>query len=81
MRIHRERVERLKAFNFQHFNQRGQKGIDDFEKEPAYKRKNVSLENVSHSSENVQGRMSLGLDENNQATFGQNNSFLHGSVD
>ncbi|MBX7181234.1 MAG: cell division protein FtsZ [Bacteroidia bacterium] len=81
MRIHKERVERLKAFNFQHFNQRGPKGIDDYEKEPAYKRKNMNLENVPHSSENVQGKMSLGVDENNQATFGQNNSFLHGSVD
>lgn len=81
MRIHKERVERLKAFNFQHFNQRGQKGIEDFEKEPAYKRRNLNLENVPHSSENVQGKMSLGVDENNQATFGQNNSFLHGSVD
>jgi cell division protein FtsZ len=81
MRIHKERVERLKAFNFQHFNQRGQKGIEDFEKEPAYKRRNLNLENVPHSSENVQGKMSLGVDENNQATLGQNNSFLHGSVD
>lgn len=81
MRIHKERVERLKAFNFQHFSQRGPKGIDDYEKEPAYKRKNMNLENVPHSSENVQGKMSLGVDENNQATFGQNNSFLHGSVD
>jgi ditrans,polycis-polyprenyl diphosphate synthase len=42
---------------------------------------NLNLENVPHSSENVQGKMSLGVDENNQATLGQNNSFLHGSVD
>ncbi len=79
MRVHRERVEKMKSFNW--LNQRGSKAVDDLEKVPAYLRNNVALEKQAHSSEQVQSKYGISLDENNEAVVRPNNSFLHGSVD
>ena len=60
-------------------------GLTDLEKEPAYKRKNVNLEDVQHSSEDNMSKFSLNesTDEAGQKTIGlkDNNSFLHDNVD
>ena len=55
--------------------------IDDIEKEPAYKRHGIDLEEVSHSSENNESRLTLNLDENDDIQLRTNNSFLHDNVD
>ncbi len=72
-----ERRQKMKDFNYKFNNAK----IDDIEKEPAYKRQGVNLEDVQHSSENAASRMSVGLDDNDDIQLRSNNSFLHDNVD
>ena len=72
-----ERRRKMKEFNYKFNNAK----IDDIEKEPAYKRQGVNLEDVQHSSENNASRMSVGLDDNDDIQLRSNNSFLHDNVD
>lgn len=72
-----ERRRKMKEFNYKFNNAK----IDDIEKEPAYKRQGVDLEDVQHSSENNASRMSIGLDDNDDIQLRSNNSFLHDNVD
>ena len=55
--------------------------IADLEKEPAYKRKNIRLENVTPSNESEISRYTLGEDDNKTPGLRPNNSFLHDNVD
>jgi cell division protein FtsZ len=55
-------------------------GISEFEKEPAYVRQNIQLDNSKYSSENRVSRFGLTTDENGTTLKG-NNSFLHDNVD
>jgi len=71
-----ERRKKMKAFNYK-FNS---SKVDEFEKEPAYKRKGVELSDTS-SSENVASRSSVTLDDNEDVQLRTNNSFLHDNVD
>lgn len=71
-----KRKEHLKAFNhrFMHQMQR----VDEFEKQPAYKRKGLDLEeDVSEAP----SRTSLDTDSNDDLQLRSNNSFLHDNVD
>ena len=72
-----ERRLRMKEFNYK-FNK---SKIDDIEKEPAYKRRGVELENKNYSDENEISRTSITLDENDDIKIRKNNSFLHDNVD
>jgi len=72
-----ERRQKMKEFNYKFNNAK----IDDIEKEPAYKRQGVNLDQAQHSSENNASRMSLGLDDNDDVQLRSNNSFLHDNVD
>ena len=60
-------------------------GLSDLEDEPAYKRRNVRLDNVQHSSESSVSRFTISeeTDENGEkkTQIRQNNSFLHDNVD
>jgi len=56
-------------------------GINDLEEEPAYKRRNIKLDDTPHSSESNVSRYTLGEDEEKKTTLKQNNSFLHDNVD
>ena len=73
----KERRLKMKEFNYKFNNSK----IDDIEKEPAYKRLGIDLEEVSHSSENNESRLTLNLDENDDIQLRTNNSFLHDNVD
>ncbi len=75
-----ERREKMKNFNYKFINKVNQ-NIDEIEKEPAYKRMGVQLNETSHSSENNQSRTTLDMDENDDLKFRSNNSFLHDNVD
>jgi len=75
-----ERREKMKNFNYKFINKVNQ-NIDEIEKEPAYKRMGVKLDETSHSSENNQSRTTLDMDENDDLKFRSNNSFLHDNVD
>ena len=55
-------------------------GISEFEKEPAYVRQNIQLDNSKYSSESRVSRFGLTKDENGTVLRG-NNSFLHDNVD
>ena len=72
-----ERRLRMKEFNYK-FNK---SKIDDIEKEPAYKRRGIELENKNYSEENEISRTSITLDENDDMKIRKNNSFLHDNVD
>jgi len=72
-----ERRRKMKEFNYKFNNAK----IDEIEKEPAYKRQGVNLEDIQHSSENNTSRMSVGTDDNDEIQLRSNNSFLHDNVD
>jgi len=55
-------------------------GIVDFEREPAYVRQNVQLDNGKYSTQNNVSRFGLSKDESGTTLRG-NNSFLHDNVD
>ncbi|MBD3583285.1 cell division protein FtsZ [Flavobacterium selenitireducens] len=70
-----ERRRKLKEFNYKFHNAR----IDEFEKEPAYKRSGIDIS--SNPINNGNSRMSLGTDSNDDLQLRSNNSFLHDNVD
>lgn len=72
-----QRKRKLKNFNYTFKNNR--KSVDDLEKEPAYKRQEVDLNN--DPKEQKVSRMSLGEDSNDEIQLRSNNSFLHDNVD
>jgi cell division protein FtsZ len=72
-----ERRRKMKDFNYKFNNSK----IDEIEREPAYKRQGVNLEETHHSSENTISRMSIGTDDNDDVKLRSNNSFLHDNVD
>jgi cell division protein FtsZ len=72
-----ERRKHMKDFNYK-FNTAK---IDEIEKEPAYKRQGVNLEDAQHSSETNASRLSVGTDDNDDIQLRSNNSFLHDNVD
>lgn len=58
-------------------------GLTDLEVEPAYKRRNIRLNDTPHSSESQVSRYTLGDDGDNEgrSELRSNNSFLHDNVD
>ncbi len=74
----RERIEKLKQLSYRMSNPNM---LNDLEKEPAYKRKNIKLEDMPGSAELNISRFSLADDGNNKHELKQNNTFLHDKVD
>ena len=72
-----ERRKKMKAFNYK-FNT---SKIDEYEKEPAYKRQGIELSNSNSKAENQVSRTSITYDENDDIQVRSNNSFLHDNVD
>lgn len=70
-----ERRQKLKEFNYKFYNNR----VEEYEKEPAYKRAMVDLED-SDVNTSV-SRMSVNTDANEEMRLRTNNSFLHDNVD
>lgn len=57
-------------------------GLSDLESEPAYKRRNIRLNETPHSSDSEVSRYSLSEDEvEGRAGLRENNRFLHDNVD
>ena len=73
-----DRRKKLKEFNYKFHNNPSK--IEELEKEPAYKRLGVDLSNNSQAN-NVNSRMSLGTDSNDDLQLRSNNSYLHDNVD
>lgn len=72
-----ERRRKMKEFNYKFSSAK----IDEIEREPAYKRQGVNLEDNKPSSDLNASRMSVGTDDNNDIQLRSNNSFLHDNVD
>ena len=77
LRKSRERILRLKDLSMK---LRTANGLQELENEPAYKRKQMSLQDVPHSSESHISRFTLSNDEG-ITEIRPNNSFLHDNVD
>ncbi|MCP9201465.1 cell division protein FtsZ [Gramella sp. GC03-9] len=73
-----ERKAKMKEFNYKFRSSSAQ--IDEIEKQPAYKRAGIELDN-SRPGEGKLSRTSIEQDENNELHFRTNNSFLHDNVD
>ena len=73
-----KRKEHLKKFN--HAFKHSMNKIDEFEKQPAYKRMGVDIEE-SDSPVSDDSRMSVENDDNDEIQLRSNNSFLHDNVD
>ena len=54
--------------------------IDDLEKIPAYKRRQIKMK-LNQKEEKRISKVSLSVDENNETYFNENNSYLHDNVD
>lgn len=73
-----ERVMKIKELGMK---MKTPSGINDLEKEPAYKRRQINLDEVPHSSENNISRFTLSEDEDGKPKLNDDNSFLHDNVD
>lgn len=72
-----ERRKKLKEFNYKFHNNVSK--IDEYEKEPAYKRLGIDISNSQ--TNNANSRISVGTDSNNDLQLRSNNSYLHDNVD
>ncbi|MEM9361056.1 MAG: cell division protein FtsZ [Bacteroidota bacterium] len=72
-----ERRKKLKNFNYKFQNNRS--SIDEIEKQPAYKRQGVDLNDTP--TEQKVSRTTLSEDSNDEMQLRSNNSFLHDNVD
>ena len=76
----KERMERIQSYTSK---LKSSSGLADLEKEPAYKRKNINIDDIPHSSEEGMSKFTLS-DENEEGKkvgLRENNSFLHDNVD
>ena len=71
-----ERKERLKRLSMVRPEQ-----VEELEKEPAYRRKNVSIDDPPPSAGEIVSRYTLGEDSKNNPLIKSDNSFLHDNVD
>lgn len=78
LRKSKERILRLKDLSMK---LRTTNGLQELESEPAYKRKQMQLQQVQHSSESQVSRFTLSNDEDGSTEIRPNNSFLHDNVD
>ncbi len=74
-----ERRKKMKAFNYKFTGH--MENVDEIERQPAYKRMGIEVDNKPVSSENKISRTTLEINGENEFTFRSNNSFLHDNVD
>lgn len=73
----RQRMDRLRNISMK---LRTPSGLTDLENQPAYKRREVQLDNISHSSESDVSKYTLAKDSDDNPVIKPNN-FLHDNVD
>jgi cell division protein FtsZ len=78
-----EKIQKLRELSFK---VKTPGGLSELENEPAYKRKNIPLTDVPHSSESEVSRLTLGTDSlsggtNKTPSLRPDNSFLHDKPD
>ena len=72
------RKRQMKEFNYKFNNKPSH--IDEIEKQPAYKRMGIELDETLNQESNL-SRTSLNTDDDNELDLRSNNSFLHDNVD
>ena len=77
MRVFMERKKRLRGLSMK----LQQNDLSELEREPAYKRRNIKLEDMPHSSESNVSKYSLFEDEKKRAELKKRNPFLHDNID
>ncbi len=80
IRLAQERIKKLKELTLK---MKTPEGLAHLEKESAWQRKQINLENNNStpSTDSQVSRYTLGKDENNNTEIRPNNSFLHDNVD
>lgn len=78
IRLAQERIRKLKDITLK---MKSPEGLAQLEKETAFSRKNIQLENKSHSSESEISRYTLSESDDKKIEIRPNNSFLHDNVD
>lgn len=78
MRKAQERILKLRELSLK---LKTSQGLNELENEPAYKRRNIQLDNVPHSSESQVSRFTLTETDDKKVEIRPNNSFLHDNVD
>ncbi len=73
-----ERMERIHEYT-SHLKRAD--GIDELEREPAFKRRKIQLDDAPHSSDENISRFEISGDKDNNTTLRGTNSFLHDNVD
>lgn len=73
-----ERMDRIQQFAS---HLKSAEGLNELEKEPAFKRRKINLEDEPHSSEDNISRYEVSDDDENKTTLRGTNSFLHDNVD
>ena len=72
------RRQKMKGFNYK-FTDQVNKNIDEIERQPAYKRLGIHLDEVN--SDLSKSKTTLSTDSNDEVQLRSNNSFLHDNVD
>ncbi len=78
IRLAQERIRKLKEITLK---MKSPDGLAQLEKETAFSRKNIALENKTPSSESQVSRFTLSEDADKKIEIKPNNSFLHDNVD
>lgn len=73
-----EKIARLRAMSLK---LNSPNGIIDLEREPAYKRRNVKLDSIAHSSDSEVSRYTLTEDEEKKPEIKPNNPYIHDKPD
>jgi cell division protein FtsZ len=76
----RDRIQKLRELSY-NYKMRNSENISQFEKEPAYKRRNVELKNVPDASNEEVSRYSLSSDKEERPEIKPDNPYLHDRVD
>ena len=77
----KQRLDRIQSYTSK---LKSSSGISELEQEPAFKRKNINLNDIPHSSEEKMSKFTLSEEEENgeiKTGLKGNNSFLHDNVD
>jgi cell division protein FtsZ len=63
------------------YTQTSEEDVDELENIPAYRRKNLGFSGFKKKNDEINSRLSISKDENNNVFLRDNNSFLHDNVD
>lgn len=78
IKLAQERIRKLKEITLK---MKSPEGLAALEKQTAFERKNISLENKTHSKESNVSRFTLSEGDDKKIEIRPNNSFLHDNVD